>query len=139
MADASYNYYKQQTLSGAVDLLTANLKLCLVNIAAGHYVYSASDQFLSAIAAGDRIAISAQLTTPSVSNGIFNAGNTVFSAVPAGPAAGAFVLFVDTGNPATSTLVAYFDSYSGLPITPSGADINVAFPTGTDKIFALVG
>ena len=140
MSDVSYTYFKQQLLNGANNLAGLNLKLCLVRIGGGHYVVSpSSDQFLSAIAVGDRVAISPVLTTVTVTNGIFNAGNTVFAAVPAGPAAGALVLFIDTGNPATSQLIAYFDSYSGLPVTPSGADINVSFNTGANKIFALIG
>ena len=139
MADVSYNYFKQQVLNGAIDLVTATLKLCLVRTGAGHYIVNvASDQFLSAIAAGDRISTSAALTGTSTTAGVFDASDTVFSAV-SGAVAGALVLFIDTGSPATSTLIAYFDSYSGLPITPNGGDINIAFPVGTDKIFALVG
>jgi len=140
MSDVSYSYFKQQLLDGAADLLTANLKLALVQIGSGHYNVSPStDQFLSAISAGDRVAISPQLTTPSTTSGVFDVGNTVFAAVPPGPACGALVLFIDTGNPATSLLIAYFDSYSGLPVTPNGSDINVSFSTGANKVFALVG
>lgn len=139
MADTAYIHFKQELLSASYDLSSLAVKLMLVNIAGGHYVPNFStDQFLSAIASGDRIASTAALTSVSITNGIFNAANTVFSSVPAGPAAGAFVIYVDTGNPATSPLLWYMDSYSGLPVTPNGADINVSFPTGTNKIFAIV-
>ena len=40
----------------------------------------------------------------------------------------AIVLFVDTGNVATDALIAYIDSASsGLPVTPNGGDIVVAW------------
>src|SRR5208337_4320554 len=133
MADHAYALYMSAAFKGTYDLATATVKLALVNIAGGHYSPNfVTDQFLSAIASGDRIALSAALSGVTVSqasgpSSVFNSLNTVFSAVPAGPAAGAMVLFIDTGNPATSPLIGYFDSYSGLPVTPTGADINVAF------------
>lgn len=132
MADHAYAIQMSAYFKGTYDLATATVKLALVNIAGGHYSPNfITDQYLSAIASGDRIALSAALTGVSVTqasgpSSIFNASNTVFSAV-SGSAAGAMVLFIDTGNPATSPLLAYFDSYSGLPVTPTGADINVAF------------
>lgn len=132
MADHAYAIQMSAYFQGTHDLATATIKLCLVNIAAGHYTPNfITDQFLSAIASGDRIAFSAALTGVTVTqasgpSSIFNASNTVFSSV-SGSAGGALVLFIDTGNPATSPLLAYFDSYSGLPVTPAGADINVAF------------
>lgn len=140
MATQSYNYFKQQLLAGALDLATLDVKACLIQIGGGHYNFAATDQFLSAIASGDRVSISPQLTGVTITNGVFDAGDTVFSAVT-GAACGAFVLFIDTGNPATSNLIAYFDNtdYSGLPITPNGGDINLSFPTNANKIFALVG
>jgi hypothetical protein len=135
----SYSLWKQQQLAGAYDLATATIKLVLVNIASGHYqVNFATDEFLSAIASGDRIAFTAALTGVAITDGVFSAGNAVFGGVT-GPACGAFVMFIDTGNPTTSPLIAYFDNYSGLPITPDGSDINVSFPLGANKIFALVG
>jgi hypothetical protein len=33
----------------------------------------------------------------------------------------------DTGNAATSNLIAYWDTATGLPLTPNGGDVNVAF------------
>ena len=139
MADLAYNFFKQKMLDTAYDLSSLNVKAMLVRIGAGHYVVTqATDQFVSVIAGGDQIAISPQLTVVSITNGIFGAGPTVFAAVPAGPAAGAVVLFVDTGVQATSPLICYLDTYSGLPITPSGSDINLVFLTTGNKIFALV-
>lgn len=142
MASQSYALFKQALLAGTYNLSSASVKLCLVNIAGGHYSPNfTTDQFLSAIASGDRVAISAALTSVTITDGVLNAASTVFSAVPAGPAAGAFVIFIDTGTPATSPLIYYMDNanYAGLPVTPNGADINVTFPLGADKILALVG
>ena len=65
----------------------------------------------------------------------------IASGVPAGTgsasAAEALVLWVDTGTPATSFLIAYFDTVTGLPVTPNGGDIQIVWDSGANKIFKL--
>jgi len=138
MADLVYDLARQSFMNGGFDLTTDTVKIMLVRTGAGHYVVNgATDQFVTAIASGDRIAISAQLTSVSTTAGVFDAANTLWAAVAAGAACGAFVVFKDTGTPSTSPLIAYVDSYSGLPVTPNGSDINVSFPTDPNKILKL--
>jgi hypothetical protein len=36
-------------------------------------------------------------------------------------------VFKDTGTPGTSNLIAYFDTGTGLPVTPNGGDITVTW------------
>ena len=43
----------------------------------------------------------------------------------------------DTGTSGTSPLIAIFDVATGLPVTPNGGDISLAFDDGSDKIFRL--
>jgi hypothetical protein len=128
VADTAYDLWLQALLAGTYDIATASVKMMLVRIGAGHYVPNFhTDQFVNIIAGGDQIAISPALSSKTITDGVFAAANTVFTAVPAGPAAGALVLFIDTGSQASSPLIYYLDSYSGLPVTPSGADIDVVF------------
>jgi hypothetical protein len=136
MADTAYDLFLQALLAGTNDLATATIKLMLVNIAGGHYTPDfTTDQYLSVIASGDRIAATSALTSVSITDGVFDAANTLWTAVASGPAAGAFVIYIDTGTPSTSPLLAYIDSYSGLPVTPNGSNIDVSF-TGSG-IFTL--
>jgi hypothetical protein len=37
------------------------------------------------------------------------------------------VFFKDTGTPSTSNLICWFDTGTGLPLTPNGGDVNVTF------------
>jgi hypothetical protein len=120
--------------------LGGTVKACLVQITGTGtpYTYADTDQFLSDIPSGARASISAALTSKTFSNGVFDADDTIFSAVSAGPACGAIVIFIDTGTPSTSRLVFYDDtSITGAPVTPSGSDINVIWDNGANKIFAL--
>ena len=132
MADTPYALGMSALFKGTYNLTGGTMKLMLVNIAGGHYVPNfVTDQFLSSIAVGDRVSSTAALTTVTATAGAgpkstFAADNTVFSSV-SGAACGAVVAYLDTGVPATSPLIWDFDSWSGVPVTPSGSDINVTF------------
>jgi len=47
------------------------------------------------------------------------------------------LLYEDTGDPATSRLVGCIDSGVGLPVSPNGGDIKIAWDDGAGKIFLL--
>ena len=86
MADTPYALGMSALFNGTYDLAGGTMKLMLVNIAGGHYVPNfVTDQFLSAIASGDRISSTAALTGITVVAGsgpksTFDAANTVFYA-----------------------------------------------------------
>ena len=138
MATDLYATFMAASLSGSgPNLNGGTIKVVLVNIASGHYTVNlATDQFLSAISSGDRVATTADLTGTSITSGIFGAANTSFSSVT-GATCGAMVIYNDTGTPSSSQLIMYIDDYAGLPITPDGSNINVSWPTGTDLIFQI--
>ena len=85
---------------------------------------AATDDFLDDIATGARIAESANLGTPAVSGGAFDTDDVTVSAVT-GAQFESIVLFKETGTDSSSDLVAYYDTATGLPFTPSGGDITV--------------
>lgn len=140
MANALYNSYKQSLLSQSpvTDLDTDTIKACLVTAA---YTFSAADTFLSSGAGtvgGSRPTTTDQtLGTITVTAGVFDAADVVFPTVT-GAACVAVVLYKDTGSPATSPLIAYIDTAaSGLPVTPNGGNITVAWDNGTNRIFKI--
>ena len=59
----------------------------------------------------------------SYTGGVFDAADVTFTAV-SGASVEAVVIYIDTGNPATSPLVCYID---GINVTPSGIDVIVAW------------
>lgn len=142
MSSFIYNLALQGFAEGSFDLLTATVKVALVQITGSGTPYTANqstDQFLSVIPSGAIASETAQLTSPTVANGIFGAANTVFTSVSFANACGALVVYIDTGTPSTSPLIAYMDSanYSGLPITPNGGNINLSFSATGNLIFSL--
>lgn len=125
MANKVYPKYKAALLSGGLDtnLLTTNVKAVMVD--EGAYTYNDAHEFLSDIPSGARIAISGSLASKAVSAlAAFSSANCRWDGVT-GASIEAVALFVDTGVPGTSRLVAFYDTgITGLPVTPGGASFN---------------
>lgn len=96
----------------------------------------ATDQFLSDITAGARIFTSAGLANKSGASGVFDADDITITAVT-GASIESIVLYKDTGSAATSPLILYVDTATGLPFTPNGGDLTIQWDNGANKIFAL--
>lgn len=132
MASAVYPSAKEAFLSGAIDLTTDTIRAVLIDT--GTYTYNAAhDNYddLSGIVGSESAAFSAK----TVTGGVFDAADITFSSVT-GNTVEAIVIFKDTGTASTDALIAYIDSASsGLPATPSGADISVVW--AASGIFAL--
>lgn len=135
MANRLYDKARQKFLDADIDWSAHDIKGVLVDLA----LYTpdfAADEFLSAIAAGARVATSANLTGKTSTAGVADADDVTFSTV-SGATVEVLVLYRDTGVAATSPIIAYIDTATGLPVTPSGGDVIVQFDGGANKIFKL--
>lgn len=135
MANALYDKGREKFLNADIDWLTDDIKVVLVDTGA-YTVALSTHEFLSDVAGGARIATSGNLASKSSTNGVANAANVTFSAVT-GAQSEALVIYKDTGSAATSPLIAYIDSATGLPVLPNGGDISITWDTGANKIFKL--
>ena len=138
MANALYTKFKEAILKGEIDLTSDTIKVALVD--ADGYTYAATHQFLSDI--GSNILGTAQtLANATVTDGVFDADDVVFTEQAAGTgtqdAIEALVIYKDTGTAATSNLIAYYDTATGLPVNPNGGDITITWDAGANKIFAI--
>ena len=138
MANALFSNFKQQLGLGGFNLLTDTIKVVLIDT--GAYTFSAAHTALSDIPSGARIA-TGTLANKAWSGAVFDADDLTFTAVPVGSgsasAAEALAIYKDTGTASTSLLIAYFDTVTGLPVTPNGGDISVVWDNGSNKIFKL--
>ena len=136
MANALYGKFKERILGAtAVDLVGADIKAVCVD--SEEYTPALStDEFLSDIAAGGRVATSGNLAGKSITLGVFDADDVVISSVT-GDQFEYIVLYIDTGNAATSRLICIFDTATGLAYTPSGGNITITWDSGANKIFRL--
>lgn len=135
MANALYGLGRKKFLDADIDWSADNIKVVLVD-AADYTVSIDTHEFLSDIAGGARVATSGNLASKTSTLGVADAADVTFSAVT-GDQSEALVIYKDSGSAATSALIAYIDTATGLPVTPNGADITVTWDNGANKIFAL--
>lgn len=133
MANALYPKWKEQLLQFTTNnnLSAGTVKVALVDT--GTYTYSSAHQFYSSVTGV--VGTPQTLGTKTFTNGTFDAADVTFTAVT-GASVEALVIYIDTGTAATSPLVAYIDaSVTGLPVTPNGGDISIAW--NASGIFTL--
>lgn len=135
MANALFDKGREGFLDGDIDWAANTIKAVLVD----HGVDTpapATDQFLSDIAAGARVATSPAFAGKTSTSGVADANDVTFTAVT-GASCESLVIYQDTGVETTSRLIAFIDTATGLPVTPNGGDIVVAWDNGANKIFKL--
>lgn len=135
MANALYDKGREKFLTGAVSWSSDNIKVVLVDNA-DYTVNISTHEFLSDVASGGRVATSGNLASKTTTAGVADAADVTFTAVT-GDQSESLVIYKDTGSAATSPLIAYIDTATGLPVTPNGADITVTWDNGSNKIFKL--
>lgn len=139
MANSAYSTTTNKLLTSGISILTDNIKAVLVD-SADYTANLTTDGNLSDIPVAARVATSANLANKTLTDDadgtVFDADDITFTAVTGDPSE-AIVLYKDTGVEATSSLIAFIDTATGLPITPNGGNIQVAWDNGTNKIFRL--
>lgn len=131
MANALYVAFRNGVLGShatRVDLDADTIKAALIDHSTDTPNVT-TDDFYNDISAGLVGALSSALTTKTIGTvaaGVFDADNVTFTAV-SGNSVESVNLLKDTGTSSTSDLIAYFDTGTGLPVTPNGGDITVTW------------
>jgi hypothetical protein len=141
VANAAWSSAKEGFLDGSIDWDTATQKAALVR----GYTFNDAHKFVSDLTgAGGSIVASVTLTSKTVTGGAAGCANPVFSGVAAGAAIPAIVIYQSSAasggaDVATSAqrLIAYYDSATGLPVTPNGQSITAAVDTGPNRLFRI--
>jgi hypothetical protein len=142
VASSLFDPGREGFLDGTIDWDTAVIKTALIR----GYTFNATHKWVSDVtgSGGTLVATSAALSSKTVAAGVADAADVVFTAVAAGAAIPAIVVFqssaVTGGADVAATaqrLIAYIDTATGLPVTPNGQNINVAFDNGSNRIFKL--
>ena len=131
--NALYPKWKQALLEFTADndLDGQTVKVALVT--AG-YTYSGANQYYSSVSASV-VGTPQTLSNKTFTDGVFDADDVTFLAV-SGSQVVSLVIYIDTGNPATSPLVAFIDTgVTNLPVTPNGGDISITW--NSTGIFSL--
>lgn len=142
MANALFDPGREGFLDGTIDWDTAVIKIALVR----SYTFSAAHKFVSDVttAAGVLHVTSAALATKTVTGGVADAADVVFTAVTANAGNHSVLIFqssaVTGGVDVAATaqrLIGWVDTGTNFPIVPNGGDVTVAWDNGANKIFKL--
>lgn len=134
MANVLYDKARELFLTAGINWTGDNIKCVLVDLA--DYTFSAAHDYLDDVASGGRVATSANLGSKTATGGVADAADVTLTTV-AGDQSEALIIYKDTGSAATSPLIAYIDTATGLPITPNGGDITITWDNGANKIFKI--
>lgn len=134
MANSLFDRGRQAFLDAEVSWSTDNIKLVITDHTDVTPSVSASED-LADISAGT-VATSGNFVGKAVTDGIADATDVPLTAVT-GDAADSISIYFDTGTAGTSLLLVFIDTATGLPVTPNGGDITIAWDSGTNKIFKL--
>jgi hypothetical protein len=133
MANLLYPSYKALLLNAGLNLSSLTIKAALVDTGVVAY-NSAHDNYddISSALIGTPVTLTGKTTT----GGVFDSStNPSFTGLVGAPTIEAVVVYYDSGVPSTSTLIAWIDSATGLPVAAGATQVDVTWDAS--GIFAL--
>lgn len=123
MSNAIYPKYKEALIKGAANINLDDLTVKAALVDTGVYTYSAAHDFFDDVTGV--VGTPQAINNTTILNGLFDGDNVTYTAVT-GNTVEAIVIYIDTGTPATSRVVAYIDTgATGLPFTPNGGNADI--------------
>ena len=136
MANALYDLGRQNFLEGDHDWDTNTMKFVFTDHADDTPVPATDEDLNDINSSSATVATSSALASKTTTNGVADALDSTVNMV-SGDQFESINIYYDSGSPATALLAAYIDSATGLPCTPNGGNITVAWDSGSNKIFKL--
>lgn len=135
MANELYNRAREGFLVGDISWRDSTINAVLVK---SSYVFNINDRFYTAIETHHENCIPEEITGKSWVNGIADGNDIIYSGIASGNDYNAIVIYQDTGNVATSRLIAYIDQAGlTLPVSATGADISIVWSNDANRIFRI--
>ncbi len=135
MANTLFDTARKRFLEGGFNWNDDTIRVILVDTAA-YTPNTAMHEWLSDISGSAIIAGPVTLTGKSTTGGAADGNDVTFTSV-SGASIEAIVIYKQGADAASSPLIAYIDTATGLPITPNGGDIIVTWDNGANKIFRV--
>lgn len=135
MTNSLYDSGREGFLAGNLDWDANDIRLVCIDHADDTPNVS-TDQDLADLLGAARVATSGSFTSKTTTAGVADAADVTLTSVT-GDQFESINIYYHTGVEATSTLIAYIDTASGLPLTPDGGNVTVTWDSGANKIFKL--
>lgn len=125
MANAMYDKGRENYLAGNIDWDADNIKVVLIDEGTDAPVLT-TDDALDDITAGARIATSGNLSSKTGTDGTADAADETINTV-SGASVDSLTVYSDSGVESTSYLHCNIDTATGLPLTPNGSNVTIAW------------
>jgi hypothetical protein len=125
-----YDLHLERSISGLNDLTTQTIKVRLSRASA--YTFSAAHVVMTSVGAG--VGTDPTLGSKTVTGGVFDAADSVWTAVTAGAAIDQLIVYRFVTNDADSVPLAFIN---GFTVTPNGGDITAVWQSTSPKIFKI--
>lgn len=143
MSNALFGLGRENFLDGAISWTNDTIR-CLFIDHADDTPAIDTDEFLSNLATAARVPSGTDgtqtnhtaLASKTKTLGVADAADVTFSALT-GDTSESIVIYRGTLTDTTSELIAYIDTATGLPLTPNGGDVIIAWDGGSNRIFKL--
>lgn len=136
MANAMYDKGREAFGNAGINWLSDTIKAMLIDT--GSYTVDlATDDFLADVPGGARVGTPVTLAGKTNVAGVLDANDISFTGLTGAPSIEALILYKDTGSDATSQLIAYIDTATGLPVPAGASQVNVAWDNGSNKIMKI--
>lgn len=135
MPTGLYDKAREAFLNGDLDWLVDDIRVLFID-AADYTVDLALHDFLDDVPVAARVGTALALTGKTSAAGVADALDAILINV-AGDQCEAILLYKHTGVDATSALIAYIDTGTGLPVTPVGTNITIEWSGAATRIFKL--
>lgn len=135
MANALYGKGREKFLNADIDWAVDTIKVALVDTAS-YTVAIDTDEFYSTVSASV-VGTPQTLASKTSTLGVADAADISFTGLTSAPSIEALVIYKDTGSAATSPLIAYIDTATGLPVSSGATQVDVTWDNGANKIFKL--
>jgi len=136
MANALYGKGRGHFLDGDIDWTAGNIEICFMD-SLDYTLNIDTDEDQVDLTDLGIVATSVTFLASKTSTlGVADAADKTLAAV-SGDQFEYIVIYLDSGVDATSWLIACIDTATGLPCTPNGGDITVAWDAGANRIFKL--
>lgn len=147
MADFVYLKFAEALATGfGFNPLTTAIGYAFVNETGGGTVYTPSrtaHEFLSSVPLASRMHTGVLDNATRTVDGtgfkiVIDADDEAIASV-SGSKIDSVIFFVNTGSDATARLICRYDSWTGLPFTPSGGPLAMLLPNSANKLISIVG
>lgn len=125
-----YNIHLARSITGLNDLSTQTIKVRLTRTSS--YTFAATHTVMTSIGAG--VGTDPTLGSKTTTDGVFDAADSVWTAVGAGAAINCLVIYRFVTVDADSVPLAYIDGFS---VTPNGGDITAVWQSTSPNIFKI--